>query len=79
MEGKEMPMVLTERRGSIAILTLNNPEQYNALGGSLLQELKAALDSVLADDKVRAIVLTGAGKGFCSGAQLGGKIAISIT
>ncbi|MBN9014228.1 MAG: enoyl-CoA hydratase/isomerase family protein [Rhizobiales bacterium] len=67
-----MPMVLTERRGGVAILTLNNPEQYNALGGSLLPELNAALDSALSDSAVRAILLTGAGKGFCSGAQLGG-------
>lgn len=67
-----MPMVLTERRTSIATITLNNPAQYNALGGSLLTELNAALDSVLSDAAVRAIVLTGAGKGFCSGAQLGG-------
>lgn len=67
-----MPMVLTERRGGVAVLTLNNPEQYNALGGSLLPELNAALDSALSDSAVRAILLTGAGKGFCSGAQLGG-------
>ena len=67
-----MPMVLTERRGGVAVLTLNNPEQYNALGGSLLPELNAALDTVLSDSAVRAILLTGAGKGFCSGAQLGG-------
>ena len=39
-----MSMVLSERRGSITILTLNNPEQYNALGGSLLNDLDAALD-----------------------------------
>jgi len=67
-----MPKVLTERRGSVLVLTLNNPEQYNALAGSLLDELNAALDSAFADDSVRAILLTGAGKGFCSGAQLGG-------
>lgn len=67
-----MPMVLTERRGAVAVLTLNNPEQYNALGGSLLTELNTALDAVLSDSAVRAILLTGAGKGFCSGAQLGG-------
>jgi 2-(1,2-epoxy-1,2-dihydrophenyl)acetyl-CoA isomerase len=67
-----MSMVLSERRGAIAILTLNNPEQYNALGGSLLQELNAALDTVLEQPAARAIVLTGAGKGFCSGAQFGG-------
>jgi enoyl-CoA hydratase/carnithine racemase len=67
-----MSMVLNERRGAVAILTLNNPEQYNALGGSLLQDLGAALDAALAEPEIRAIVLTGAGKGFCSGAQLGG-------
>jgi len=67
-----MSMVLTERREAIAILTLNNPEQYNALGGSLLDELNAALDAVLQEPAARAIVLTGAGKGFCSGAQFGG-------
>ena len=68
-----MSMVLTERREAIAILTLNNPEQYNALGGSLLDELNAALDKVLEEPAARAIVLTGAGKGFCSGAQFGGN------
>jgi 2-(1,2-epoxy-1,2-dihydrophenyl)acetyl-CoA isomerase len=67
-----MSMVLSERHGSIAILTLNNPERYNALGGSLLDDLNAALDEVLCEPRARAVVLTGAGKGFCSGAQFGG-------
>ena len=67
-----MSMVLSERRGSITILTLNNPEQYNALGGSLLNDLDAALEAALQEPRARAIVITGAGKGFCSGAQLGG-------
>jgi 2-(1,2-epoxy-1,2-dihydrophenyl)acetyl-CoA isomerase len=67
-----MSMVVSERRGSIAILTLNNPERYNALGGSLLNDLNGALDEVLAEPRARAVVLTGAGKGFCSGAQFGG-------
>ena len=67
-----MTMVLTERRGSIAVLTLNNPAQYNALGGTLLADLDKALDAALTGTEVRAIVLTGAGKGFCSGAQFGG-------
>ncbi|MDR3485563.1 MAG: enoyl-CoA hydratase-related protein [Bradyrhizobium sp.] len=67
-----MSMVLSERRGSIAILTLNNPERYNALGGSLLNDLNLALDEVLDEPRARAVLLTGAGKGFCSGAQFGG-------
>jgi enoyl-CoA hydratase/carnithine racemase len=67
-----MSMVLCERRGSVTILTLNNPAQYNALAGSLLRELDQALDAAIADSAVRAIMLTGTGKGFCAGAQLGG-------
>jgi 2-(1,2-epoxy-1,2-dihydrophenyl)acetyl-CoA isomerase len=67
-----MSMVLTERRGSVMILTLNNPAQYNALAGSLMGDLREALDGAIGDATVRAILLTGAGKGFCAGAQLGG-------
>ena len=67
-----MSMMLIERRGAVAILTLNNPTQLNALGGTLLADLNATLDATLADASVRAIILTGAGKGFCAGAQLGG-------
>jgi len=67
-----MSMVLTERRGSVTILTLNNPAQYNALAGSLLGDLSQAIDAAIADASVRAMMLTGAGKGFCAGAQLGG-------
>lgn len=66
-----MSMVLTERRGSVMILTLNNPAQYNALAGSLLKDLGQALDTTIEDSNVRAILLTGTGKGFCAGAQLG--------
>lgn len=67
-----MPMVLSERRGAVALITLNNPEQRNALAAELMSGLNAALDAAMADDAVRAIVLTGAGKGFCAGAQFGG-------
>ena len=67
-----MEKILSDRRGSIAILTLNNPQQYNALDGAIMAELSAALDAAIEDVAVRAILLTGAGKGFCSGAQFGG-------
>lgn len=67
-----MSMVLCERRGAIACLTLNNPAQYNALGGSLLSDLTAALDDAMREPAARAVLITGAGKGFCSGAQFGG-------
>jgi 2-(1,2-epoxy-1,2-dihydrophenyl)acetyl-CoA isomerase len=67
-----MSMVLSRREGAVAILTLNNPEQYNALAAGVLDGLNVALDQAIADPQVRAILLTGAGKGFCSGAQFGG-------
>jgi 2-(1,2-epoxy-1,2-dihydrophenyl)acetyl-CoA isomerase len=66
-----MGLILTEQRGAVAILTLNNPEKYNALGGAMLPELLTAFDSAESDSAERAILLTGAGKGFCGGAQLG--------
>jgi enoyl-CoA hydratase/carnithine racemase len=69
-----MSMVLSEQQGSVAILTLNNPEQYNALSLQMLAELRTELRAVQADSGVRAIMLTGAGKGFCSGAQFGGDL-----
>lgn len=67
-----MAMVLNEREGAVALLTLNNPAQYNALGAELMRDFQAALEQAIADPAVRVILLTGAGKGFCSGAQFGG-------
>ena len=67
-----MSMLLTEQVGSIRIIRLDNPAKYNALGGSLIADLLAAFDAVAADPDVRAVILTGEGKGFCSGAQFGG-------
>ncbi|RJF77844.1 enoyl-CoA hydratase-related protein [Rhodopseudomonas palustris] len=68
-----MAWVKSETRGAVAVLTLDNPEQYNAMRPGLLADLNAALDAALADASVRALLLTGAGKGFCAGAQLGGE------
>jgi len=67
-----MAMAISEKTGAVAVLTLNNAAQYNALARGMLSELEAALDAALADSDVRAILLTGAGKGFCAGAQFGG-------
>lgn len=68
-----MPLILSERDGAVAILTLNNPAQYNALAFELMAALAESLDRVMNDDAVRVVVLTGAGAGFCSGAQFGGS------
>jgi enoyl-CoA hydratase len=61
-----------ERRGPVALLTLNRPEALNAMSVELLNELEARLREVDADPGVRAVVLTGAGeKAFCAGADVG--------
>ena len=54
----------------VAHLTLNRPEKRNALNDALILELKTALAQANRDESVRAIVITGAGKDFCSGADL---------
>jgi enoyl-CoA hydratase len=59
------------RPGSdIAVLTLARPEKLNALTFDLVEDLHAALDEVNADNSCRVVVLTGAGRGFCSGLDL---------
>lgn len=55
----------------IATITLNRPDQLNAFNDRMVAELLAALDAVDADDSVRAVILTGAGKAFCAGADIG--------
>jgi len=64
-------LVVVERRGAVSILRLNRPEARNALSPELLEELGAALDAAVADDGVRAVVLTGTGdRAFCAGMDL---------
>jgi enoyl-CoA hydratase len=62
--------VLTERRGRILIITLNRPEQRNAVNAAVAQGVADALDALDADPELSVGVLTGAGKGFCSGMDL---------
>ena len=54
----------------VAAITLNRPEKRNAIDGLLIQELQAVLTASRADDAVKVLTLTGAGKDFCSGADL---------
>jgi len=54
----------------IATITLNRPEQLNAFTGVMMNEMIDAFDRIDADDDVRAVIVTGAGRGFCAGADL---------
>jgi 2-(1,2-epoxy-1,2-dihydrophenyl)acetyl-CoA isomerase len=62
--------VLYEERGPIAIVTLNRPAALNSFTRQMHRELWAALDLAEANADIRALVLTGAGRGFCAGADL---------
>jgi 2-(1,2-epoxy-1,2-dihydrophenyl)acetyl-CoA isomerase len=62
-------VVLTARDGAVLTITLNRPEVYNAINRAMHDGLAAALEQA-ADPAVRAVVLTGAGRGFCSGQDL---------
>jgi 2-(1,2-epoxy-1,2-dihydrophenyl)acetyl-CoA isomerase len=61
--------VLTGREGAVLTITLNRPDKLNAFNGAMHEGLRAALREARADD-VRAVVITGAGRGFCVGQDL---------
>src|SRR6201995_119444 len=61
--------ILTEKDDGVLTITLNRPERLNAGTGQMGQELREAFDDADADDAVRAIIVTGAGRGFCAGAD----------
>src|SRR3954468_24213635 len=65
--------LLTERRGPIAVLTLNRPDRMNTISGPMLNALSKELVAADADQDVRCIVITGAGpRAFCAGLDLQG-------
>jgi 2-(1,2-epoxy-1,2-dihydrophenyl)acetyl-CoA isomerase len=66
-------LLLETREGRVAILTLNRPEKLNALNMDLILALEEGVKRVASDDDVGCVVLTGAGRGFCSGGDLGTK------
>jgi enoyl-CoA hydratase len=65
-----MSTVLLEKRAAIAIVTLNRPEQMNALSRELRRDFVAAFDTIRADPAIRVAIVTGAGKAFCAGFDL---------
>ncbi|HWY90205.1 MAG TPA: crotonase/enoyl-CoA hydratase family protein [Solirubrobacteraceae bacterium] len=63
--------ITTETSDGVLTITLDRPERLNAWTAQMGSELRSAFDRADADDEVRAIILTGAGRGFCAGADLG--------
>ncbi|MCF3940462.1 enoyl-CoA hydratase-related protein [Gordonia tangerina] len=64
--------IVLERDGDVAIIRLNRPDRLNAFTHQMGEELIAVFDETDADDTVRAVVITGTGRVFCAGADLGG-------
>jgi 2-(1,2-epoxy-1,2-dihydrophenyl)acetyl-CoA isomerase len=62
--------VLTTRRGVTVTLTLNRPEVLNAIDGAMVTALQSALTEAAEDKSIRAVILTGSGRGFCAGGDL---------
>jgi len=67
METKD---ILVEKDGFVAVLTLNRPEKMNAISADMRVAIPRALEEIQRDDAVRVLILTGAGRGFCSGADV---------
>ena len=68
------PAILTELQHGVATLTLNRPAVRNAIDDAMRTELVTALDALGRDPAVRAVVITGAGRGFCSGGDVKGMM-----
>ena len=62
--------ILFEKRGALADITLNRPERLNALNLQLAQDLNQAISDIEADEEVRVVILHGAGRAFCAGADI---------
>lgn len=64
-------MLIFEKKEAIAYITLNRPDKYNSINKPLAMEIQKALDDCASDKEVRCIVLSGEGKAFCAGQDLG--------
>ena len=65
--------IILEKKDNITTLTLNRPEKLNALNPQMMAELVDAFHSIDQDDETQVLVITGAGRGFCSGADLSAR------
>jgi enoyl-CoA hydratase len=66
-----MSLVLVSVTDGVATLTLNNPDERNTLTGPMVSEITAAMDEIEGNEKIGALVVTGAAPAFCAGANLG--------
>ncbi|MEM7273587.1 MAG: enoyl-CoA hydratase-related protein [Actinomycetota bacterium] len=73
MESKQLETLLIDvAANGVVTVTMNRPQKKNAANGTMWDELRATWDEISLDPDVRCVIMTGAGDGFCSGADLGG-------
>ncbi|HEY6420807.1 MAG TPA: enoyl-CoA hydratase-related protein [Candidatus Binataceae bacterium] len=70
MSGAQLETIRYEKSGGVATLTMNRPDRLNAIAGPMMSELSDTLAAAAEDHELRVLVLTGAGRGFCAGADL---------
>src|SRR6185437_3506303 len=75
--GQDEAVIYEVTPPGVAVLTLNRPDRLNTWGGDIATAFYAGLDSAEDDPAVRVIVLTGRGKAFCAGAQLGSMCSVA--
>lgn len=78
MNRADFETIQLESKGPIAILTLNRPERLNAISVQMKLDLAAALDQVETDDKIKVLVLRGAGRAFCAGFDLKDEADVEV-
>lgn len=75
----ESPSILVEKTGGLCRITLNRPDKLNSFNDEMHRALRAAMEDARDDASVRAILLTGAGRGFCAGQDLGDRDPSKMT
>ena len=78
-KAKDYKNIIVEKTNGVAIVTLNRPDKLNSFNTEMHEELRDALDSIVEDDEIRALLLTGAGRGFCAGQDLSDRAVASDT
>lgn len=68
---KELEQIVYEKSGHVATITLNRPKKLNAYSEIMVHEILAALGEARDDDQIRAVIITGTGRGFCTGGDIG--------
>jgi 2-(1,2-epoxy-1,2-dihydrophenyl)acetyl-CoA isomerase len=68
------PSILVDRRAGYCVVTLNRPDRLNAFNDAMHLELRRAIEEIEADESCRALMITGAGRGFCAGQDLNDRL-----